>query len=95
MADVQYLWRDASSALRTVQQWESLGIFFVETPLHTDNLDGYAVLVREALMRIAAGEWLTTRFDLLGCLIEDNEVARRMLDVLVVLLRPDVYAMGG
>ena len=46
-------------------------------------------------MRIAAGEWLTTRFDLLGCLIEDNEVARRMLDVLVVLLRPDVYAMGG
>lgn len=56
MVDVQYLWRDASSALRILKQWESLDIFFLETPLRTDNLEGYAVLAREAPMRIAAGE---------------------------------------
>ena len=92
MVDVQYLWRDASSALRTVQQWESLDIFFLETPLRTDNLEGYAVLAREAPMRIAAGEWLTTRFEFAE-LLDKGQIEVAQPDVLAVLPRPYVSAI--
>ena len=85
MVDVQYLWRDASSALRILKQWESLDIFFLETPLRTDNLEGYAVLAREAPMRIAAGEWLTTRFEFTELLDRGQ----------VEVAQPDVGRVGG
>ena len=42
MVDVQYRWRDAKSALRTLRSWADLDLFFVETPLPPDDLDGYA-----------------------------------------------------
>ena len=38
MVDVQYLWRDAHSCLRTVRNWDDLDIYFLETPLRMDNL---------------------------------------------------------
>ena len=85
MVDVQYLWRDASSALRILKQWESLDIFFLETPLRTDNLEGYAVLAREAPMRIAAGEWLTTRFEFAELLDRGQ----------IEVAQPDVGRVGG
>jgi len=85
MVDVQYLWRDAKSALRTIRHWEDLDLFFLETPLRTDNLEGYATLVREAPMRIAAGEWLTTRFEF-----------AKLLDVgQIDVAQPDVGRVGG
>ena len=85
MVDVQYLWRDAGSALQVLKKWESLDIFFVETPLRTDNLEGYAVLAREAPMRIAAGEWLTTRFEFVDLLDRGK----------IQVAQPDVGRVGG
>jgi L-alanine-DL-glutamate epimerase-like enolase superfamily enzyme len=85
MIDVQYLWRDAKSCLRTISKWADLDIFFVETPLLVDNLEGYAFLHREAPMRIAAGEWLQTRFEFLELL------DRGLIDV----AQPDVGRVGG
>lgn len=85
MVDVQYLWRDAKSALRTISHWADLDLFFLETPLRTDNLNGYATLVREAPMRIAAGEWLTTRFEF-----------AELLDVgQIDVAQPDIGRVGG
>lgn len=85
MVDVQYLWYDAHSCLRTIRKWEDLNLFFLETPLRADNLEGYAILAREAPMRIAAGEWLNTRFEFI-------ELMDRGL---VHVAQPDVGRVGG
>jgi L-alanine-DL-glutamate epimerase-like enolase superfamily enzyme len=85
MVDVQYLWYDAKSALRTISKWKDLDIFFVETPLQIDNLEGYALLARESPMRIAAGEWQTTRFEFIE-LMDKGQV-----DV----VQPDIGRVGG
>ena len=85
MVDVQYRWWDAKDALRTIRRWETLDLFFLETPLAIDNLDGYATLAREAPMRIAAGEWQNTRFEFLDLM------DRGRVDV----VQPDVGRVGG
>jgi L-alanine-DL-glutamate epimerase-like enolase superfamily enzyme len=85
MVDVQYRWRDAASALRTLRRWADLDLFFVETPLWVDDLDGYAALGRQAPMPIAAGEWLNTRFEFLD-LMDRGQVA---------VAQPDIGRVGG
>jgi len=85
MVDVQYLWYDAKSALRTLSQWDHLDLFFLETPLQVDNLDGYALLAREAPMRIAAGEWQNTRFEFIELMDKGK------IDV----AQPDIGRVGG
>jgi len=85
MVDVQYLWYDAPTALRTIRKWDDLDIYFLETPLQIDNLEGYAVLAKEAPMRIAAGEWQNTRFEFIDLL------DRGLIDV----AQPDVGRVGG
>jgi L-alanine-DL-glutamate epimerase-like enolase superfamily enzyme len=85
MVDVQYLWRDAKSCLRTVSKWADLDIFFLETPLLIDNLEGYAFLHRETPIRIAAGEWLQTRFEFLELMDKG----------LVDVVQPDIGRVGG
>ena len=57
----------------------------METPLRTYNLEGYAVLAREAPMRIAAGEWLTTRFEFVDLLDRGK----------IQVAQPDVGRVGG
>ncbi|MFC1558193.1 mandelate racemase/muconate lactonizing enzyme family protein [candidate division KSB1 bacterium] len=85
MVDVQYLWYDAKSALRTIRNWEHLDLFFLETPLQIDNLEGYAILSKEAPMRIAAGEWQNTRFEFID-----------LLDTgLIDVAQPDIGRVGG
>src|SRR5262249_52471214 len=85
MVDVQYRWRDAATALRTLRRWADLDLFFVETPLWVDDLDGYATLSREAPMPIAAGEWLNTRFEFLD-LMDRGRIA---------VAQPDIGRVGG
>jgi len=85
MVDVQYRWPDAGAALRTLRRWADLDLFFVETPLPADDLAGYAALARSAPMRIAAGEWLNTRFEFLD-LMDRGEIA---------VVQPDVGRVGG
>lgn len=85
MVDVQYTWSDADVALRTLGEWADLDIYFVETPLQIDDLEGYARLHHRAPMPIAAGEWQTTRF----------EFAELMDAGMIDVAQPDVGRVGG
>ena len=85
MVDVQYKWRTAEDALRTVKDWKDFDIYFLETPVWTDNLDDYSRMHEEAPMKIAAGEWLTTYHEFKD-LIEKGKV-----DV----AQPDIGRVGG
>ena len=48
MVDVQYKWSTAEDALRTVKDWKDFDIYFLETPVWTDNLDDYSRMHEEA-----------------------------------------------
>ena len=85
MVDVQYTWNEAETALQTLSRWGDLGIYFVETPLQIDNLQGYAQLHREAPMPIAAGEWQNTRFEFIELMDQG----------LIDIAQPDVGRVGG
>jgi len=85
MVDVQYLWQDAKAALRTMCKWNDLDIYFVETPLQIDNLEGYAFLAKESPIRIAAGEWQNTRFEFIDLMDKGK------IDV----AQPDIGRVGG
>ncbi|QDU97741.1 mandelate racemase/muconate lactonizing enzyme family protein [Lignipirellula cremea] len=85
MVDVQYTWTEADVALRTLRDWADFDVYFVETPLQMDNLQGYAQLHHEAPMPIAAGEWQNTRFEFAD-----------LMDIgLVDVAQPDVGRVGG
>src|SRR5205085_7711563 len=64
---------------------EPYDVFFMETPLDIDDLDGYAYLQAHAPMRIAAGEWQNTHWEFLDL------ADRARLDV----LQPDIGRVGG
>ena len=83
--DVQYLWEDAETALRTIRDWEEFDLFFLETPIWVDNLHEYARLHEEAPMRIACGELQATRF----------EFAELMDTARIDVAQPDVGRVGG
>jgi L-alanine-DL-glutamate epimerase-like enolase superfamily enzyme len=85
MVDVQYRWFDAKACLRTVSKWDDLDLFFLETPLQIDNLEGYAILSREAPMRIAAGEWQNTRFEFIDLMDRGG----------IQVVQPDIGRVGG
>ena len=63
LVDVQYAFPDADTALRVLEDWQPFDLVFVETPLWPDDLVGYRRLTSEQPIPIAAGEWLTTRFE--------------------------------
>jgi len=85
MVDVIYSWSNAKEALRTINKLEPYDVFFVETPLHVDDHDGYAFLHDHSPIRIAAGELQNTRFEFLELL------DRAKIDV----VQPDVGRVGG
>jgi L-alanine-DL-glutamate epimerase-like enolase superfamily enzyme len=85
MLDVQYAFADASECLRVTRGWERDDLLFLETPLPSDDLDGYARLAREQPIPIAAGEWLTTRFEFVDLMDRG----------LVQVVQPDVGRVGG
>jgi L-alanine-DL-glutamate epimerase-like enolase superfamily enzyme len=85
MVDAVYNWTNAKEALRIIKQLEPYDIFFVETPLQVDDLDGYAFLQDHSPIRIAAGELQNTRFEFLDLL------DRAKVDV----VQPDVGRAGG
>jgi L-alanine-DL-glutamate epimerase-like enolase superfamily enzyme len=64
---------------------EKYDIYFVETPLPSDDLEGYAKLSGATQIRIAAGEWLQTRF----------EFADLMDRGCVDVVQPDIGRVGG
>lgn len=85
MVDVAYAWSDAKRALRVIERLEPLDIYFIETPLDIDDLDGYAFLHEHSPVRIAAGEWQNTHWEFMDL------VLRGKIDV----LQPDVGRVGG
>jgi L-alanine-DL-glutamate epimerase-like enolase superfamily enzyme len=85
MLDVAYSWSDWKEALRVIRQLEQYNIFFVETPLPSDDLDGYARLADASSIRIAAGEWLQTRFEFMDLMDRGH----------VDVAQPDIGRVGG
>ena len=85
MVDLLYAYSEAKRALRVIRQIEPYDIFFVETPLDIDDLDGHAFLAQHSPIRIAAGEWQNTHWEFLDL------ADRARLDV----LQPDVGRVGG
>lgn len=85
MVDVAYCWPNAKHALGVIKRLEPYDIFFVETPIDIDDLDGYAYLHDHSPIRIAAGEWQNTHWEFLDL------ADRGKLDV----LQPDVGRVGG
>jgi len=85
MVDVQYLWKDAATCLETIKDWGEFNIYFLETPVWSDNVKEMAKLVEKAPMKIAFGEWLATRFEF-----------EELMDVgNVQVAQPDVGRVGG
>ena len=85
MVDVAYAWPDAATALDVIQQLAPLDIFFLETPIDIDDLEGYAWLQARSPIPIAAGEWSNTHFEF------EDLAHRGRLDV----LQPDIGRVGG
>lgn len=85
MVDVQYAFDNAERARQVLSDWEAFDLFFVETPLWIDDLDGYAELAASTPIRLAAGEWQTTHYEFRD-LIEHGGIA---------VVQPDVGRVGG
>lgn len=85
MVDTQYAFPDADTCLQVLRDWVEFNLFFVETPLPSDDLEGYARLRLEQPIPIAAGEWLTTRFEFLD-LMDRGRVS---------VIQPDIGRVGG
>jgi L-alanine-DL-glutamate epimerase-like enolase superfamily enzyme len=83
--DVQYAFPDADTCLRTIRNWVDFNLFFIETPLPSDDLEGYARLAAEQPIPIAAGEWLATRFEFLDLMDRGK----------VKVVQPDIGRVGG
>jgi len=85
MVDVAYAWPSAEHALRVLERLQPYNLFFVETPIDIDDLEGYALLHERSPIPIAAGEWQNTHFEFLDL------ADRGQVDV----LQPDVGRVGG
>ena len=85
MVDVAYAWPDARTALGVIERLAPFDLFFIETPIDIDDLEGYAFLHERSPVRIAAGEWQNTRFEFLDL------ADRGQIDV----LQPDIGRVGG
>ncbi len=85
MADVAYAWNSVDQALEVLEAWAGYDVFFCETPLWTDDLSGYRELVDRSPIPIAAGEWLSTRFEFQELMDRGG----------VQVAQPDVGRVGG
>jgi len=85
MIDVGYRWKSANDALWVLRRIEDAKVFFVETPLHTDDLDGLARLADATSTPVAVGEFLQTRHEF------RELVERGHCDV----IQPDMGRVGG
>ena len=85
MVDVAYAWHSAEQALEVIKRLEPFDLFFLETPICIDDLDGHAFLADHSPIRIAAGEWQNTRFEFMDLF------DRGRIDV----GQPDVGRVGG
>lgn len=85
MIDVQYAFPDADTCITVLKEWREFDLFFVETPLASDDIAGYRRVATEQPIPIAAGEWLTTRF----------EFAQLIDNGCISIAQPDIGRVGG
>jgi L-alanine-DL-glutamate epimerase-like enolase superfamily enzyme len=85
MVDVQYAFPDADTCLDAIRDWQEFNLFFIETPVPSDDLEAYARVATEQPIPIAAGEWLATRFEFLDLMDRGA----------VQVVQPDVGRVGG
>ena len=94
MVDANQGWRmpgdrtprwDVPTAAQCARELERLGVYWLEEPLRTDDLDGYAALRRLTALRIAAGEMVRSVAE------ARDLVVRGGVDV----VQPDVVLAGG
>jgi L-alanine-DL-glutamate epimerase-like enolase superfamily enzyme len=85
MIDLGYRWNNCNDALWALRRIEDDKLFFVETPLHTDDLDGLARLADATTTPVAVGEFLQTRHEF------RELMDRGHCDV----IQPDVGRAGG
>ena len=85
MVDVGYRWKNFKEALWALRRVEDMQLLFVETPLHTDDLDGLARLAAATTTPVAAGEFLQTRHEF------RELIERGGCDV----IQPDLGRVGG
>jgi L-alanine-DL-glutamate epimerase-like enolase superfamily enzyme len=85
MVDVQYAFDSVERALRTAEAIAEHDVFFLETPLWVDDVAGYAELARRSPVRIAQGEWLSTR----------HEFAVLLDAGAIHVAQPDIGRVGG
>jgi D-galactarolactone cycloisomerase len=82
--DVTPRWT-AETAIMFAKELERLDVYWLEEPLPTDDIDGYAALARATGIRIAAGEFVRTAAE------ARDLVMRAEVDV----VQPDVVLSGG
>jgi L-alanine-DL-glutamate epimerase-like enolase superfamily enzyme len=85
MIDVGYRWKNSNDALWVLRNVEDTKLLFVETPVHTDDLDGLARLADGTTTPVAAGEFLQTRHEF------RELMDRGHCDV----IQPDLGRVGG
>ena len=85
MIDVGYRWKNWNDALWALRRIEDDHLLFVETPLHTDDLDGMQRLADATTTPVAAGEFLQTRHEFAEL------ITRGHCDV----IQPDMGRVGG
>jgi len=85
MIDVGYRWKNFNDALWVLKRIEDAKLFFVETPVHTDDLDGLARLADATTTPVAVGEFLQTRHEF------RELMDRGHCDV----IQPDLGRVGG
>lgn len=85
MIDAGYRWKNWRDALWVLRRIEDDKLFFVETPLHTDDLEGLARLADATATPVAAGEFLQTRHEF------RELMDRGRADV----IQPDLGRVGG
>jgi D-galactarolactone cycloisomerase len=76
---------DGPTAARCAKALEATDVYWLEEPLPTDDVDGYALLRRRTALRIAAGEMVRTAAQ------ARDLVLRGGVDV----IQPDVVLAGG
>jgi L-alanine-DL-glutamate epimerase-like enolase superfamily enzyme len=82
--DLEARW-DVAAASRCAHALEPLGVYWLEEPLRTDDVDGYAALRRRTSLRIAAGEMVRAAFEARDLIVRGG----------VDVIQPDAVLAGG
>ncbi len=85
MVDAYYCWPDYKTALAECRKYRDMNLYFIETPLPVDDVEGYANLRRKLGIRVAMGEFLTSRYEFIDL------IDRGGVDV----AQPDIGRVGG